>query len=305
MEQIEKVQEEITTAVESITIDIPVRVKVISTNNAPFEFETSIDEVGQIVITPLTKDVTFEEANTDNNVDYDVPVAEQETVITQEDTITTKETTIFIKGNMLKEDDNIAVSADVDEIGQCVIYPLAKNNTFVSAVIEDNLNLVTEDMKVVDYFGYKLINTGDGWDIKDYNDAMIEEGVATEAEAKIVACTTEIKRLEALTEDVEEASDEESEQDSSSVEDPMPDVEAEVIDENVVKYPVEADERTPEEIEAILVEITNNFSEERGAIKCDTLTEKAECVKLLQTKYDNVTAENKNDYYIVMYSKED
>lgn len=296
MEQIEKVQEEITTAVESITVDIPVRVKLTSVNNAPFEFETSIDEVGQIVITPMTKDVTFEDANTDSNVDYEVPIAEQETIITNDDGLTIKETTIFIRANMLKEDDNIDVSAAVDEIGQCVIYPLAKNNTFVSAAIEDNLNLVTEDMKVVDYCGYKLINAGDGWDIKDPDGEIVEEGVATESAAKVLICKEEIKRLEGLTEAVEEA--------EPDAEQPV-EVEAEVLDENVVKYPVEVEERTAEEIEAILVEITNNFSEERGAVKCDTLTEKAECVKLLQTKYNTVTAENKSDYYVVMYSKED
>lgn len=294
MEHDNNVMEEITTGVESITLDIPVRVRLTSINDSPFEFTTSIDEIGQIVLTPTSKEVTFEHANTENDVEFEIPVIEQETIITNEDDLTIKETSILIRANMLKEDNNIDINAVVDEIGQCIIYPVAKNNIFVSASVEDNLNLVTEELQVVDYFGYQLINTGDGWDIKDYTGEIIETGVATESEAKIVVCTTEIHRLEALTEEVDTAENTTEE---------VPEITAEVVEESVTEYPVEPTEDSESVIQQKLSELTENFSEDAGAVRCDTLSERSTCVQILQQYYSDVTCDNKIDYHIITYRR--
>lgn len=150
MNNIENIKEDITTIVDAITIDIPVRVTMTSINNAPFEFTPSIDEVGQIILTPVTKDVEFVDANTVVTTEAGGELFDKETTTTVEDDsssypFTTKETTIIIQASMLAESDNHDVSADVDEIGQVVLYPLAKENTFVSAAIGESLNLVTEE----------------------------------------------------------------------------------------------------------------------------------------------------------------
>ena len=171
----ENVQEAIESVVDAVTVDVPVRVKMVAINDAPFEFTPSIDEVGQIVLTPTSKDVEFVDANTDTSVDFDIPVMEQETVTTTEGDITIKETSIIIKASMLSEDENCNFSAVVDEIGQVIIHPVSDKNVFVTASFEDSLNLVTEDLQTVDYFGYKLINNGDGWDIYDYTNELIDE----------------------------------------------------------------------------------------------------------------------------------
>lgn len=235
----DNIKETVESGIDAVTLDIPVRVTMTSYNEAPFEFTASIDEVGQIILTPVSKDVEFIDAKTDGEYEHDVMIIDQETITSVEGSITTKEFSIVIKANMLCENNNDEVAAVVDEIGQVVIYPLAKENVFVTASFEHSLNLVTEDMKAVDYFGYRLANNGDGWDVYDYLNELVEEGVATEAEAKIVACTTELHRLEGLTEAVEEpqeASDNEENTESESSNEegaPQPDVTAEVIEEAV------------------------------------------------------------------------
>lgn len=145
MNKLENIEENVELNTNSVTLDIPLRVVMTSYGDAPFEFTTSIDEVGQIILTPTTKEVEFIDANTSYNVDYDTPISEQETVLKVDGDITQKETSISIQADMIVESNNLGVSAVVDEIGQVVIYPFGKGNIFVSAVINNSLNLVTEE----------------------------------------------------------------------------------------------------------------------------------------------------------------
>lgn len=295
---IENVQEAVEAGIEAITIDIPIRVTMTSYNNAPFEFIPSIDEVGQIVLTPTSKDVEFIDANTDITTEFDVPVIEQETIELSEGAMTTKEMSIIIKAGLLAEVENYDFSAVVDEIGQVVIYPLADNNSFVTASFEDSLNLVTEDMKTVEYFGYKFINTGDGWDVYDYTNDLIEEGVATLAEAKILACTAEIHKLEELTEDVNKLEEEPVE----VTEQETPQVEAEVIEEAVTDATAEIEKFNSREVEEALEKITDNFKQDSGAVRCDTMAEQRDCLRILSLHYDTIVDDKKDDQWIVSYS---
>lgn len=153
MSNIENVNEAINAEVDAVTVDIPVRVTMTSINNAPFEFTTSIDEVGQIVLTPTTKDVEFTVAETATTTEDGEELLQRETTTNVENdssgySFTTRETTIHIQGNMLAESDNHDVSAFVDDIGQVILTPADQNSTFVSAVIGDSLNIVTEDVDV-------------------------------------------------------------------------------------------------------------------------------------------------------------
>lgn len=302
MENIENIKEDIEVGIDAVTVTIPVRVTMTSINNAPFEFTVSIDEVGQIILTPNSKEVEFIDANTDDTVEYDIPVAEQETVTTVEGNLETKETSIIINASMLAEDDNHMVSAVVDEIGQVVIYPMADKNTFVTASFEQSLNLVTEEMRTVEYFGYTLINTGDGWDIKDYSGEVVETGVATEAEAKIAVLTTEMHRLEDLTEEVEEQSEDEIDEPEDDKEEKIPEVTAEVINEEVVDATQKVNEFDRQQIEKALDEITDSFKETEGAVRCDTKREQSECFKILQLHYSSVRGDNENDKFIVTFN---
>ena len=307
---IENMCETIDAALQTQTIDIPLRVTMTSVNNAPFEFTASIDELGQIILTPTTKDVEFTSANTESNVEYDVPVLEQENVTSTNDNLTIKETSILIRANMIIEESGCNYSADVDEIGQVVIYPIKTKNTFVTAIIEDSLNLVTEELKSEEYFGYKLINNGDGWNIIDCNGNVIEEGVATLHEAKILVCKEELINLESLVENVDntdKTSEASIESDTESSEktttDPTETVEAEVIEEAVTDMDKDKAEFDEEQIEEALSDITDEFTSQEGAVKCDTQKEQTICGKILEQYYAVVNTSRKQDMWVVEYKQ--
>lgn len=307
---IENMCETIDAALQTQTIDIPLRVTMTSVNNAPFEFTASIDELGQIILTPTTKDVEFTSANTESNVEYDVPVLEQETVTSTDDNLTIKETSILIRANMIIEDSGCDYSADVDEIGQVVIYPTETKNTFVTATIEDSLNLVTEELKSEEYFGYKLINNGDGWNILDCNGNTIEEGVATLHEAKILVCKEELSKLESLVENVdntdktsEDSMENDSEASETTTTDPSETIEAEVIEEAVTDIDKDKSEFDEKQIEEALSDITNEFTSQEGAVKCDTQKEQSICVKILEQYYTVINTSRKQDMWVVKYKQ--
>lgn len=307
---IENTCKTIDATLQTQTIDIPLRVTMTSVNNALFEFTASIDELGQIILTPTTKDVEFTSANTESNVEYDVPVLEQETVTSTNDNLTIKETSILIRANMIIEDSGCDYSADVDDIGQVVIYPLETKNTFVTATIEDSLNLVTEELKSEEYFGYKLLNNGDGWNILDCNGTMIEEGVATLHEAKILVCKEELRKLEALVENVdntdqnsEGSTESDPEPSERTTTDPAVTVEAEVIEEAVTDVDKDKAEFDEKQIEEALSDITDEFTSPEGAVKCDTQKEQSICLKVLEQHYALVNTLRKNDMWIVEYAQ--
>ena len=144
------IKEDIDVGINSISVDIPVRVSMLSVMNAPFDFTASIDDAGQIILTPTSKEMEFTSANTESNVEFEKPIMDMETVFYDFPTGSEKETSIKLTANILTELDNVSISADVDEIGQCVIYPQDKNSQFISVSVDDSLNLVTEEAEKVE-----------------------------------------------------------------------------------------------------------------------------------------------------------
>lgn len=210
MNKAENIAENVEVGVSPVTIEIPVCVTMTSVDQPAFEFTMSIDEFGQIVLTPTTKETEFIDAII-VSADEDKTSQSQE-LQTFEGNLVRKKICIDITANMLAESDNLSVSAVVDEIGQVVIHPIAKENVFVTASFEQSLNLVTEEKGCVDYFGYKLVSTPEGWNIYDYTNELISKDAPTLTAAKLVACTTEIKLLEreidCVTHDIEESVEE-------------------------------------------------------------------------------------------------
>ena len=263
MENIEKIKEDVEVGIETVSMDIPVRVSMLAVENASFEFTASIDDAGQIVLTPVDADMTFESANTEDTVDYDTPILEQETV---EEVVTNsvrKETSILINATMLAESDSRAVSADVDEIGQCVIYPMSKENSFVTASIAGSLNLVTEEFAAVEYNGFKLVNAGDGWNVYCPQGTLMEEGIATLTEAKIFVCRSELARLKKLKNE-------------------------------------ECHYTLRDQTESTICELTNDYADMRGKLECDSIEEAQLCEELLKEHYTLIT-EQVEDKYVVSY----
>lgn len=210
----------------SKTIDIPLRVTMSTTEGSSFEFSSMIDE-GKILITPESTEMQFDVVLTQDSMEFETPILDQETEISKVGDIIIKSTSLSITADMLAESENMSIFASINDLGQVVITPADENNSFVSAVINDSLNLVTEDTQSVDYFGYNLTNSDNTWSIKDYTGAVVDEGVASLAEAKIAALTHEIHVLESLlSESLEQPSEEGSLTDDSEVDQQ---VEAEVV----------------------------------------------------------------------------
>ena len=143
MSEIENVHEDVEVGVKSLTVDIELRVLMSSYDNN-FDFKSSIEEGGVIVLTPVSEETEF--------TTVQLPVAEEGTLFSEMETVTahegelyTKETTIMLQANMLAENNNVKVDAQIDSIGQCVVTPVESVNTFVSATVQDSLNLVTEE----------------------------------------------------------------------------------------------------------------------------------------------------------------
>lgn len=222
---------EISTNIDAVTIDIPVRVTMISYDDASTEFTTSIDELGQIVLTPVSKDAEFTNVSIYDDTDSENFISNQESITTVDDSITTTEIPLIINASMLRESEDSSISAVVDEIGQIIIYPVAEKNVFVTAVFKRSLNLITEEMQEVEYCDYRLVNTGDGWDVFSPEGEKLEEGLATIHEAKILVCTSELEKLKRLTENVSEDNTSDTQEDKQS--DNKPEVTAEVIEEKL------------------------------------------------------------------------
>lgn len=270
-----EMQEDIEVGIDAITVDIPLRVTMTSINDAPYEFTTSIDSLGCILLTPTTKDVEFVAAH--------ILTADHETDKTiGEQVASEKHMSIFVKGNMLAESENHNVVVNIDEIGQVVISPEDSINMFVTATIEDSLNLITEDMQVEIYIGHKLVNTGDGWDIYSPEGELLEEGVATLSEAKIIVCTQELNHLQEGLQTSEATSDELRNEETPTI----PEVSAEVIDESISG--MQDPTMTRELAISILKQITDDFTEISGAVKCNTEHEKSLCVDILTKYYNDV-----------------
>lgn len=305
MDNIELVKEdaEVELGVKTLSVEIPLRVKMVSYDKSPFEFTTSIDEQGQIILTPLSKSVEFISANTDNNVEYDLPIREQETVINCDDNEAIKETSIILYTTVLSETDNVLYSADIDEIGQCVVYPLDKTATFLTVTLEDSLNLITEDIKEENYFGYTLINTGDGWDIKDSDGKLVEEGVATLHEARIIVCQEELHRLTSNSMD-EELIKGDSDKDSSKESDSEEDTDKQDESEKDVEPDVTAELVENIDVESVLKKLTEDYTESCGMIRCSTNEELKQCSFILSEHYSDVSCCDNNGICTIAYSND-
>lgn len=127
--------------VKEKSIHFPVRVTMSLRDNND-KFITSVDEHGHIILTPEASDNEFIKAHTEWESDDYVMPTDVETIIIDGDR--TKEFTVELTADMLMEVPSENIFADIDAIGQCVIYP-QESNMFISASIEDSLNLVTED----------------------------------------------------------------------------------------------------------------------------------------------------------------
>lgn len=213
--------------VKEKSIHFPVRVRMSLRDNND-TFITSVDEHGHIILTPEASDNEFVEAHTEWESDDYVMPTDVETIILDGDR--TREFTVELTADMLMEVPSENIFADIDAIGQCVIYP-QEGNIFISATIEDSLNLVTEDAD-------------------------------------------------------EEKAEEES----------KPDIEA-TIEESIEDAAYSYDEVMHE-----LEQITHNFTDDSGEVKCGFEIEKEFGVDILSEHYSNVESDCIGDWFHIKFS---
>ncbi len=109
-------------------------------DTAEFNFNVDIDDVGQIVFTPVDTAVSF--------TDIHKMTAEESITDTVEENI--RRLTVSLDANMISEDSNFSYFCDIDDVGQAVVTPESETTSFLTVSINDSLNLVTECNEAVE-----------------------------------------------------------------------------------------------------------------------------------------------------------
>ena len=125
------VVEDVDVGVESKTVTIECQVRLQrETDDATFDYNVDIDDVGQIVFTPYDTGTRF---------------CHEGEVIEEGENI--KVDTVKLTAQMLSDSGNYEYFTGTDDIGQFVITPDAEDTSFLSVSVENSLNLVTEDIE--------------------------------------------------------------------------------------------------------------------------------------------------------------
>lgn len=256
--------------VVTVTKNIAIRATLQSPVNTPFDYDVSIDDAGQIVLTPNSLDTVFINATIEENTDETEEDATKPKYSRGLTNTINKEFTINITASMLCDENSEGLyTVNTDAIGQCVVTPTNEFDTFVTASVEGDLNLITEEYDVQEYLGYKLYNMGDGWDVVTPEGQRVEEGVATLTEAKIFICREELHNLKKL----------QRKEEQSLV------------------------ESAQKQLEDDLTSLTNNYQDQSGIVLCDNALDQELCVKILSRDY-TVTPMEHDGKLVVKYTKE-
>lgn len=123
-------QEDVDVGTDSKTVTIQCNLRIEREDStATFDYSVDIDDVGQIVFTPHDVGTRFCHSGED--------VVEGENI---------KFETVTLTAQMLSDVDNYDYFMGTDEVGQFVITPEAEGTSFLSASVDDSLNLVTETL---------------------------------------------------------------------------------------------------------------------------------------------------------------
>ena len=150
MSDLNTVREDVEVGIEAVTQDINVRVTMMSDIGDSFKFTVSIDNVGQILLTPVDTSTEFIDASTEAAMDKETSTVRQDSIKFIEGSRNVGEFTVNLTATILANSTDPKIEADVDNIGQCVIYPVSESDMFISAALAESLNLITEDQENTD-----------------------------------------------------------------------------------------------------------------------------------------------------------
>lgn len=134
------IHEEVEVGTEQHTLTIPVALEMARyAPDVSFDYNIDIDDVGQIVITPIDTGASI------INID---PISEP----SDNDVIDgdTRNVSITITANLISDDGNYSYFMDVDEVGQAVITPESEATSFLSASVNGSLNLITDGEEITE-----------------------------------------------------------------------------------------------------------------------------------------------------------
>lgn len=127
--------------VQPITIELPIKLTMRSYNSSECEFSIDITSQGTIVLTPVDTNMEFIGAELYGGTTF------ENTKIETADYV--EESALFIlHASLLSENEDTQIDTMIDDIGQCVIYSVNVDNMFITATLNDSLNLVTEEAEV-------------------------------------------------------------------------------------------------------------------------------------------------------------
>ena len=236
-------------------------------------FTASMDsEIGAIVITPESPEVVIVEAGITS------PSALEGTTVIGDETVIT----IYpLEIHMMGENENdFEVTITVDEIGQAVVLPAMSTTQIISAIHANDVELITEAKQV---------------NISETSSTEIDTNTSSE----------ENSQMKPDNQSAQKNSEEEPKDDSEEKE--IPEVEAKVVNESLeaIEPPI-AEGNEPydrDTIEAILIEITDNFSSPNGAVKCGYDQEKEFATEILKSNNYYFDIVPNGDWHIISYAK--
>lgn len=127
--------------VQPITLELPIKLTMRSYSSSECEFALDITSQGTLVLTPVDTNMEFIDAELCEDATF------EDTKIETEDYV--EESAVFIlHASLLSENKDTQIDTMIDDIGQCVIYPVNIDNMFITATLNDSLNLVTEESEV-------------------------------------------------------------------------------------------------------------------------------------------------------------
>lgn len=206
--------------------------------------------------------------------------------------------------NNKKSSFDYNIDLDLDGTGQIILTPLDPNTTFRDVYListfddTDMQNDYSRTFAINIVANMELIDTQDDdyqIDLDDLGQVVITpyaalDGVA--GDAKFVSFEIE-KDSSLVTEDIDDIQSDPADSIQDSGDSDTPDIEARVIDESAY---------SDSEIEEMLIDITDNWSEAHGQIETQFIEEYKRALDILEKHYDRVEALGEHDgRYLIEY----
>lgn len=144
--------EPITPEFTSYFISFPVEVTLISEDNN-YDTVASIDEGGNLIITPSSPTTKFTSAATQWELNTSIDETQESEIQELDNGLKQNKCVIKCEADLLKGTSLIKITSEIDSLGQLLLIPNA-DNSFISLSVNNSLNLITEEQEDNDIDDY-------------------------------------------------------------------------------------------------------------------------------------------------------